>query len=153
MLLQECCEIVMNFWRVLNITLIFVKPKCRSLASIGVENHCRRGPSFNHLPWRCFRVRRARWGPPSRLIGVCGLRRVLGALSHDRGRQVYLWRCGRNLGQILRELPKISEVATSHWVFLSVIGHMFLVDFITHPRLRKKGIFPNLMWMAKNLDS
>ena len=33
-----------------------------------------------------------------------------------------------------------------------MIGHLFLVDFITDLRLRKKGIFPNLMWMAKNLD-
>ena len=27
-------------------------------------------------------------------------------------------RGGRNLGQILKELPKVSEVATNHWVFL-----------------------------------
>ena len=31
---------------------------------------------------------------------------------------VYFWRCGRNLGQIIRELPKVSEVATNYWVFL-----------------------------------
>ena len=33
-----------------------------------------------------------------------------------------------------------------------MIGHLFLVDFITNPRLRKKGIFPNLIWMEKNLN-
>ena len=37
--------------------------------------------------------------------------------------------------------------------FYGVIGHLFLVDFITDPRLRKSAIFPNLMWMEKNLDS
>ena len=36
--------------------------------------------------------------------------------------------------------------------FYGVIGYLFLVDFITDPRLRKNGVFPNLMWMAKNLD-
>ena len=27
-------------------------------------------------------------------------------------------RGGRNLGQLVKELPKVSEVATNHWVFL-----------------------------------
>ena len=32
-----------------------------------------------------------------------------------------------------------------------MIGHLFLVDFITNPRLRKRAFFPNLMWMEKIL--
>ena len=32
-----------------------------------------------------------------------------------------------------------------------MIGHLFLVDFITDPRLRKKVFFPNLTWIVKIL--
>ena len=47
---------------------------------------------------------------------------------------------------ILRELPKVSEVATNHWVFFffffkGVIGHLTLFDFITNPRLSKRLFF------------
>ena len=30
-----------------------------------------------------------------------------------------------------------------------MIGHLFLIDFITDPRLTKKAVFLNLMWMTK----
>ena len=42
------------------------------------------------------------------------------------------------------------EVATNHVIFLGVIGHLTLFDFIIDPRLRKMSFFPNLMWMGKN---
>ena len=42
---------------------------------------------------------------------------------------------------ILGKLPRVIEVATNHWVYLSVIGHLTLFDFITDPRLRKMSIF------------
>ena len=32
-----------------------------------------------------------------------------------------------------------------------MIGHLFLVDFITNPRLRKNAFFFNLMWMVKKI--
>ena len=40
---------------------------------------------------------------------------------------------------ILWKLPRVSEVATNHWIFLCVIGHLTLFDFITNPRLRKRS--------------
>ena len=49
------------------------------------------------------------------VYGLCG---ALGAISLGGEIKVYLWKCGRNLGQILRKLPKVSEMATNHWVFL-----------------------------------
>jgi len=57
------------------------------------------------------------------------------SLSWWRRVFVYLWRCGRNFGQILRESPKVSETATNHWVFLRCDWSLV--------------IFPNLIWMAK----
>ena len=45
-------------------------------------------------------------GGPSRLVGHIGSRGVLGALSLGGGRQVYLWKYGRNLGQILRDYQR-----------------------------------------------
>ena len=36
-----------------------------------------------------------------------------------------------------RKLPRVSEVATNHWIFLGVIGHLTLFDFIPDLRLRK----------------
>ena len=38
-------------------------------------------------------------------------------------------------------LRKVSGVTTNHWVFSGVIGHLFLFDFITNPRLRKMAFF------------
>ena len=75
----------MTYWCVLKITLIFVKPKCRRLASIGAENCCVVGL---HSTTRCGDAPTCAGpvGPPSQLIGACGSRGVLGALSLDRGR-------------------------------------------------------------------
>ena len=57
---------------------------------------------------------------PFRLVGVLSVvRRSFGcSLSRWMRVFVYLWQWGRNLGQFLRELPKVSEVATNLWVFL-----------------------------------
>ena len=75
------------------------------------------GPSFDHPLWQHSRTRRACWRPLS--IMVWWLARCFGSsLLRWRKVFVYLWRCGRNLSQILMELPKVSEVATNHWVFL-----------------------------------
>ena len=35
----------------------------------------------------------------------------------------------------------VSEVATNHWIFLGVIGHLSLFDFITNPKLRQRLFF------------
>ena len=48
---------------------------------------------------------------------VCAELRVL-SLSLGKGRLVYLWSYDRNFGQILRWVPKVSEIITNHWVFL-----------------------------------
>ena len=84
--------------------------------------------------WRCkcARVWCVAWFAQSSRCSLSWWRRVF----------VYLWRCGRNFGQILRESPKESETAINHWVFLRC-------DW-------SPVIFPNLIWMAKkkkNLDS
>ena len=60
------------------------------------------------------------WGPvrgPLRWLCGCS-REASSALSQWRRVFAYLWRCSRNLGEILRDLPKVSEVTTNHWVFL-----------------------------------
>ena len=56
---------------------------------------------------------------PFQLLCSC-LHGVSSALSLSQWMRVfvYLWRCGKNLGQILRELRNVSEIATNHWVFL-----------------------------------
>ena len=63
-------------------------------------------------------------------------------LSLSGGRQVYLWFYGRNSG-----------VATNHWVFLRCDWSPVSSCFYYQSYVKKNGIFPNLMWMTKNLDS
>ena len=58
-----------------------------------------------------------------------------------------LW---QEFGPNFKGLPKVSGVATYHWVFLRCDWSPISSWFITNPRLRKKGVFPNLMWMEKN---
>ena len=52
------------------------------------------------------------------MILAYGSGRASGALSLNGGGIWISSRGGRNLGQIVKELPKVSEVATNHWVFL-----------------------------------
>ena len=54
---------------------------------------------------------------PSRLIGACGPRSASGTLSLDGGRYLHLevW---QESWPNFKGLPKVSEVATNHWVFL-----------------------------------
>ena len=72
------------------------------------------------------------------IIGVVRAELQVLSLSLSQGRKVfvYLWRCGMNLHQILgvKSSPIIG-------FFSGVIGHLFLVDFITNPRLRKMAFF------------
>ena len=70
-----------------------------------------------------------------------GSRGASGAFSLDRGRQVYLWCCDRNLGQILRDYQRQMESPPIIGFFYGVIGYLFLVDFITDHRLRKRAFF------------
>ena len=70
-------------------------------------------------------------GPLSRMmmdVHVCssvwhGSRGASGAFSLDRGRQVYLWCCDRNLGQILRDYQRQMESPPIIGFFYGVIGH------------------------------
>ena len=49
---------------------------------------------------------------------------------------------------ILRKLPKVSEVATNHWVFLRCDRSPNSIWFYYRSLVKKKDIFPNLMWMG-----
>ena len=57
-------------------------------------------------------------GPLEALLDDCAVvraeLRVLSLFLDGGGYLSTFGRCGRNLGQIFRELPKISEVATNH---------------------------------------
>ena len=50
---------------------------------------------------------------------------------------------------ILIELPKVSEVATNHWVFFKVWLVTDSILFLLPILGRKKVVFPNLIWMDK----
>ena len=49
---------------------------------------------------------------------------------------------------ILRKLPKVSEVATNQWVFLRCDRSPNSIWFYYWSLVKKKDIFPNLMWMG-----
>ena len=74
-------------------------------------------------------------GSPSQWLCVWSARCFECSLFRWKKVYVYLWRCGRNLGQIL------TKGKWSHHQSLGFSGHLFLVDFITDPRLRKRAFF------------
>ena len=90
---------------------------------------------------------------PSQYIWCWVFTRSFGcSLSRWRkvGLPLVLWQESR---PNFKGLPKVSGVATNHWVFLRCDWSPASSWFYYRSWVKKKGIFPNLMWMTKNLDS
>ena len=90
---------------------------------------------------------------PSRYIWCCVLAQSFGC-SLFRWRKVVLplvlW---QESGPNFKGLPNVSGVTTNHWVFLRCDWSLVSSWFYYRSRVKKNGIFPNLMWMTKNRDS
>ena len=124
-----------------------------SLSTLGLKKviakNCRRrrGPSFDHPLWQRSCARGARWRPlPSEWCCKCahvwcvawfvwGFRC---SLSQWRkvGLPLVLWQESR---QNFKGLPKVSGVATNHWVFLRCDWSPISIWFYYQSWVKKKG--------------
>ena len=117
------------------------------------KNCCRcYRPSFNHPLWQQLPRTRGPIGRPLLAYMVLFVWSFGCFLSQWRkvGLPLALW---QESEPNFKGLPKVSGVATNHWVFLRCDWSPVSSWFYYRSKVKKNVIFPNLMWVEKNLDS
>ena len=105
-------------------------------------------PSFNHPSWQQLAHAGPRWRAPLSNKCVCFVQSFGCSLSlslsqwGNVGLPLVLW---QESGPNFKRLPKVSRVATNHWVFLNSNWSPISSLFYYRSQVKKNGIFPNLM--------